>query len=305
MTALIILTSAGTLTGPFNLYSDVEGYLVSFASGISRAQLLAGYASDRIPEGTSIVRIVSVGSCYNYIDVAFPDNTTTTTTSSSTSTTTTTSSSTTTTTTTRLPDVCRSVISFDYRGSVDTTTMTADYILCQTETPAITVFTGLTPDPVTWTTYNVSTMFPTGLCILDGSFDRISGCEIQNVVYSTEPCVPYVPICTLAGTAVITVPPTTTTTTTLSGYTSWHFSPLGRATGALACLDVTFSNVWYTSKQFGTTPAMGSVLYTTPFLTAEVNGGDLWFNLETTLPDIPTSYKISSLGVMAESHTCA
>ena len=48
MTVLITLTTAGIDTGPFNLYSDVDGYLAAFESGVTRTSLLAGYSSGKI-----------------------------------------------------------------------------------------------------------------------------------------------------------------------------------------------------------------------------------------------------------------
>lgn len=101
MTVLITLTTAGTDSGPFNLYSDLDGYTSAFATGVSKSALVAGYSSSAVPDYTSIIRVLSTGVCTNYIDITL--GTTTTTTSSSTSTTTTTVAPTTTTTTTGTP----------------------------------------------------------------------------------------------------------------------------------------------------------------------------------------------------------
>jgi len=90
MTVLITLTSAGASAGPFNLYSDTDGYVTPFATGISRATLLAGYTSSAVPDGTTSIRIVSTGTCTNNIIVSVVGTTTTTTSSSSTSSTSTT-----------------------------------------------------------------------------------------------------------------------------------------------------------------------------------------------------------------------
>lgn len=80
MTTLIItLTSAGSDTGPFNLFSNVDAYSSAFATGVSKASLLAGYTSYTVPDGTSIVRVCSTGTCQNCVDI--PVETTTTTTS--------------------------------------------------------------------------------------------------------------------------------------------------------------------------------------------------------------------------------
>jgi len=90
MIVLITLTTAGADAGPFNLYSDTDGYLTAFASGISKATLLGGYLSSAVPDGTTSIRIVSTGICTNYIYIPVEGITTTTTSSSSTSSTSTT-----------------------------------------------------------------------------------------------------------------------------------------------------------------------------------------------------------------------
>lgn len=99
MTVLITLTTAGSDSGPFNLYSNLDGYVSAFATGVSKSALLAGYSSSAVPDYTTTIRVMSVGDCTNYIDIVLSTLTTTTTSTSSTSTTTSTSSTTTTTTT--------------------------------------------------------------------------------------------------------------------------------------------------------------------------------------------------------------
>ena len=94
MTVLITLTSAGADAGPFNLYSDTDGYLTPFATGILKATLLGGYTSSAVPNGTTSIRIVSTGTCTNFIYVSVEGTTTTTTSTSSTSSTTTTTTTT-------------------------------------------------------------------------------------------------------------------------------------------------------------------------------------------------------------------
>lgn len=108
MTVLITLAIAGTDSGPFDLYSNNDGYTAAFESGVSKAALLAGYPSSLVPDYTVVIRVMSNGEfCTNYVDIPVIESPTTTTTSSSstststsTSTTTTTSTPTTTTTTT-------------------------------------------------------------------------------------------------------------------------------------------------------------------------------------------------------------
>jgi hypothetical protein len=79
MYIFITLTSAGADSGPFNLFSNVGGFTSAFATGVSKASLLAGY-SVIAPAGTTTVRIMSNGVCTNFIDVAVGITTTTTTT---------------------------------------------------------------------------------------------------------------------------------------------------------------------------------------------------------------------------------
>jgi hypothetical protein len=80
MTAFITLTTAGTDSGPFNLYSNTDGYVTAFESGVSKASLLAGYSSSVVPDYTTIVRVLSTGTCTNYVDITLDNPTTTTTT---------------------------------------------------------------------------------------------------------------------------------------------------------------------------------------------------------------------------------
>lgn len=98
MTVLITLTSAGTDTSTFDLYSNLDGFVTPFETGITRASLLSGYSSTLVPDYTNVIKIQSLGGCVDYINVTL-ENTTTTTTSTSTT-------STTTTTTTAAPIVC-------------------------------------------------------------------------------------------------------------------------------------------------------------------------------------------------------
>jgi len=70
-TALITLTVGGTDTGPFNLYSDVDGFSSAFESGLSKATLEAGYLTSLVPDGTYTVRIMSMNEiCSNYVDIS-------------------------------------------------------------------------------------------------------------------------------------------------------------------------------------------------------------------------------------------
>jgi len=70
MIALITLTiPPGGDAGPFDLYSNTDGYVTPFETGISAAALQAGYTSVLVPFGTTIIRVKSTGWCTNYIDI--------------------------------------------------------------------------------------------------------------------------------------------------------------------------------------------------------------------------------------------
>jgi len=141
MNVLITLTSAGTDTGPFNLYSNVDNYTTAFETNISKGILVAGYTSTIVPPGTSAIRVKSMGICTNYVDITLtvPATTTTTTTVAATTTTTTTLAGTTTTTTTAAPG---------------TTTTTTTSVPVPTTTTTTTPYVG---PPTTTTTSTTST----------------------------------------------------------------------------------------------------------------------------------------------------
>jgi hypothetical protein len=83
MTVLVTLTLAGTDVGPFNLYSNVDGYTTPLATGVSRAALIAGYNLLNVPDTASVIRAQSTGTCTNYLDMLLTGGTTTTTSSTS------------------------------------------------------------------------------------------------------------------------------------------------------------------------------------------------------------------------------
>ena len=80
MTVLLTLTTAGTDSGPFNLYSNLDDYALAFESGVDKTFLEAGYASSLVPDFTTVVRILSTGVCTTYVDITLEEITTTTTT---------------------------------------------------------------------------------------------------------------------------------------------------------------------------------------------------------------------------------
>lgn len=82
MTILITLTLAGTDTGPFDIYSNTNGFATPAITGVSRAALVSGYTAT-LPDGTTEVLVKSIGLCKRdlYLDVSgapIPISTTTT-----------------------------------------------------------------------------------------------------------------------------------------------------------------------------------------------------------------------------------
>ena len=69
MTVYLTLTTAGSDSDSFSLYSNINGYTVPFELNVSRASLLAGYTTALVPDYTSVVRIKSTGDCINYTDI--------------------------------------------------------------------------------------------------------------------------------------------------------------------------------------------------------------------------------------------
>jgi hypothetical protein len=84
MTVFITLSIAGADSGPFNLYSNIDGYVTAFESGVPKASLVAGYSSALVPDFTTTIKVLSTGTCTNYIYIPVEEITTTTTTSTTT-----------------------------------------------------------------------------------------------------------------------------------------------------------------------------------------------------------------------------
>ena len=160
MNVLVTLTSAGTDTGPFYLYSNYDNYMVPIDSGISRASLMAGYVCTTVPSGATYIRVESTGDCTNHVDIAISFPTTTTTTSTSTSTTTTTTTvappitTTTTTSTTTAAPVTTTTTTTSGGGTTTTTTTAGGGTTTTTTTSGGggTTTTTTTPAPGTTTT---------------------------------------------------------------------------------------------------------------------------------------------------------
>jgi len=194
MTVLITLIVAGANTGPFNLYSDVDGYVTPFESGVSKSALLAGYTSTLVPLGTNVIRVLSAGECTNYIDIIIGTPPTTTTTSTA----------------------CvrpGGLSDFTFFYAIDDPYFDFRYNLedaCDSlNAPAYTGFTGQAVSlTVGQTVYfglgTTCLLAPTGYYILDGG---------TTVIYILDGVIDSYPSCSTTTTTTTSVPTTTTTTT--------------------------------------------------------------------------------------------
>jgi len=72
MIVLLTLTIAGSDTGPFDLYSDLDSYITPFETGVSKIDLEAGYTTEA-PDYATIIRITSTGDCINSTDITLSD----------------------------------------------------------------------------------------------------------------------------------------------------------------------------------------------------------------------------------------
>ena len=82
MNVYIKLTIAGTDTGPFDLYSDDDGFISPFETGLSRDLLINGYISTLVPNDATQVKVQSTGNCSTstIIDIEITTTSTTSTT---------------------------------------------------------------------------------------------------------------------------------------------------------------------------------------------------------------------------------
>jgi hypothetical protein len=136
MVVLVTLTSPGSDTGPFNLFSSVD-LVTPLVSGVAKSALVSGYTLSSVPDAATYIKVASTGTCTNSINlnITNPTSTTTSTTTSGAGTTTTTTTAggslTTTTTTTVV-------------GGSTTTTTTVAPSTTTTTTTRLNVNVGMT-----------------------------------------------------------------------------------------------------------------------------------------------------------------
>jgi len=206
MNVLITLTSAGTDTGPFNLYSNVDNYTTAFETDISKGILVAGYTSTIVPPGTSAIRVKSIGICTNYVDITLtvPSTTTTTTTRAATTTTTTTAvgSPTTTTTTTAPVGPTTTTTTTPYVGPATTTTTTTAPVALTTTTTTTTVYVGAATTTTTTTIAATTTTTTTNVFV---SCQEWRNDTAEEAIITYTPCGSSTPVSgyTLADTSSV------------------------------------------------------------------------------------------------------
>lgn len=64
---IITLSNMGSAVGPFNLYSDVDNYVIPFEQDVPASAFTYGYYTTSVPDGTLNIKVQSEGECLNYI----------------------------------------------------------------------------------------------------------------------------------------------------------------------------------------------------------------------------------------------
>jgi hypothetical protein len=193
MTVLIALTTAGSSTGPFNLYSNTDNYAAPFETNVPKASLVAGYLSVVVPAGTTVIQVRSLGTCTNSINIPIDLLTTSTSSTSTTSTTTTTvapSSTTTTSSTTTVPTTST------------TTTTTIPTLECVEVTNTISV-TG--QNDCLGTIHDITTGVITANLVTNAGVPSVATNDvIITAQFLTKQCGDTVPITTFVDITILT-----------------------------------------------------------------------------------------------------
>jgi len=72
LTVIITLSNAGNDTGPFNLYSNKDGFLNAFEINVPKSTLQNGFTSTTVPMNTNKIRVKSIDECENFVDLDVP-----------------------------------------------------------------------------------------------------------------------------------------------------------------------------------------------------------------------------------------
>lgn len=173
MLVTITLSYAGISTGPFDLYTNVDGFVTPVDTNVPKSSLVAGYTIS-VSDLATIIRVQSSGYCTNYIDLdisGIPSPTPTTTpTQTPTPTVTETPTSTPTETPTNTPTITPTNTSTPTNTATPTTTQTPTNTSTPTNTPTVTT----TPTNTITPTPTSTSVTPGGNGLLAESGDQIS-----------------------------------------------------------------------------------------------------------------------------------
>jgi len=184
---ITITIPPGGAAGPFDLYSDADGFTTPFETQVPAVDLVAGYTVT-LPMGATVIRVCSVGTCENCIDLPTNCPTTTTTTVAPTTTTTTTVATTTTSTTvapTTTTTTTAATTTTTTTAATTTTTTTAPTTTTTTTAPTTTTTTTGTPEKLSWelTTSTASEIDIVRMEILVNNVVQVA----ENITTSTTP----------------------------------------------------------------------------------------------------------------------
>jgi len=69
----VTLTTAGTDTGPFNIFSNADNYATALATNVPKSSIAAppssGYTVNNVPDTATTMRVTSTGICTNSVDI--------------------------------------------------------------------------------------------------------------------------------------------------------------------------------------------------------------------------------------------
>lgn len=307
----IEITITETLAGPFNLYSNADLFSVPFETNVPAASLISGYTTSA-PDGTTYVRVQSVGDCKNYVDAVLPCSITTTTTTTAVETVAINWEL-----ITGEPDNIGFVnlkIFINGIEQVDATISDGNLV----ESGVINVVPGALMT-ATMTNSNLGIWNFGNKILQDGGLyqpqDECFSCTnsfvttmdsaaliIANTsfVFQGDVTDPTAPPTT---TTTSTLPPTTTTTTT-AGPIAWPITAEYLEDTVGACADTTWISVVYVENDIW---QLGDVVYTDaaktiPYVAAP--GGDQWFHVDTGGAGIVVSVRDDGSGLIKGAVPC-
>lgn len=70
----------GSDAGPFDLFTDADGYITPFATNVSNTSLYGGYLTNSVPDIATTIKLVSKGNCNTVVFFTITGHTTTSTT---------------------------------------------------------------------------------------------------------------------------------------------------------------------------------------------------------------------------------